>query len=400
MKLDTVICDAYAVRRLTLALLPRRLDRDDACRHVERAPIGSNDGWELFLRTERCANPLEMALRRTGCEDLLTEPARRTLRREAEWERGRISSARRQLATIATWAEESDARPVVLRGGLPALGPEGLDLNDVDVLLPMEAAHSLQVWLLELDDRRPGWAGRDHLRQLRQPGELAVEVHYALDGEEPDPGSGFWSRIREVPAAPGLWRLAPADHLWHVLTHQVVKHVPRRGRVRDLLLLRDALASCTPEEIDVTRRRVRGHRLSDLLELALEHALRWAQGPGVEDPYIDTALAGYLIARRKENRSKVYPTSGRTNLWVYALLAGPIERRAVWARIWTRTEDQSGHPVIHRVQSLNPILGNLLRWGARLVSSVARFVRACPLAVSIRRRVRRYRRAVAAGPHT
>lgn len=392
-----MVCDAYAVRRLALALLPR-LDEDEARRHVERAPLASGEGWELFLRTERCAHPLEGALRRTGCEDLLSEPVRAVLGREAAWERGRISSARRQLESLATWAAESGARPVVLKGGLPALGPDGLDLNDVDILLPVEDAEEIQAWLLAREDHRPGYAGGDHLRQVRPAGELAIEVHYALDGEMWGQESGSWRRIREIPGMPGLWRLGPADHLWHVLAHQIVVHVPRRGRVRDLLLLRDALASCSPEDIDLARHRARHHRLSDVLEPALEHALRWSGGFGVEDPYVDTALAGYLLACRKENRSKVYPTSGRTNRWIYALLAGPVERRAVWARIWTRSEDLSGQPVIRRVQSLNPRLGRLLQRSVRLASFTARYVRAVPLAWSIRRRVRRHRRALTSAP--
>ena len=60
---------------------------------------------------------------------------------------------------------------------------------------------------------------------------------------------------RGTDGAPGLFRLVPGDHLFHVLFHNVVQHAYARGRIRDLLTIADAATQCAPPELEAVLRR-------------------------------------------------------------------------------------------------------------------------------------------------
>jgi len=394
--LDPVVSQALRARHFALTALSPGWDGRASLSIPDPELFRSIDGWRLFLRVDRCAHPLRQALDRYKPQSCVPVPFYELLTEEAEWELQRIGSARRQLSMVDAWAAECGCRPVVLKGGVSALGDSWVDLNDVDLLLMKEDAERLVEALLDRGYQQCGFAGAHHLRGLVRDGELMIEIHLALDTEEADTDGQLRHRIEPIPTSRGLSRLAPADHLWHVLTHAVVTHPPRRGRVRDLLLLQQAISTCAAEEIDATRRRAAKHELSETLRSALDHGVLWSRGEATEGPFEEVALVGYLLGHRKENRSRVHPTAGMVNSWVFAQLEGPAARRALWSTAMARSPDLSGFSPVRRLQLLSPRLGRMVQIAGRLLTQVVAYARAYPLARAIGRVVS-HRRRLAGG---
>ena len=390
--IDMAISQAFHVRKFVLKALLNRLP--DSVRHPpNKSLFFSSDGWRLFLRVERCAYPLSRFFEVAGFENLLPDEFRNILREEADWEWRRISSAKRQLQAIATWASENDCRPIVLKGGLGVAENTLLDLNDLDILLPKSDGGKLFDGLIADGYRPSGGAGRFARNGLWRNGALAVEIHHGIHDGLLYPPDEFWPCAREIPACPGLWRLAPVDHLWHVLIHNVDKSPERRGRIRDLLLMRGALKACSNGDIATVKRKAADHELSNLLNKTLDCVLQTPDDPEIDDPLEETALLTYLLANRKENRAKVYPTSGMVNAWVYALLSeGPSERKRIWATVLVRAPGLSKISSIRYLQLTAPRLGRVAHVCGRFFYRAANLVKAFLLTIRIRRLRARYLR--------
>jgi len=389
--MDPEIRQALGARRFARAVLSPGQDGRDALLGCDPELFRSLEGWRLFLRVERCAYPLRQVLEQDALLPRLPAPFEELLRHEAEWELEHIRSARRQLHLIGAWAVRHGCRPIVLKGGLSALDHSGIDLNDLDILLPKAEGERLVAALLEQGYRQCGSAGVIHLRGIQRQGELMIEVHSALTADEAE---SAWARRNPQAigsAAAGLWRLPPGDHLWHVLMHAVVTHTPRRGRIRDLLLLGEAIAGCPTQDLEDVRRRVAKHELCDVLESALGQGLDWSQGKATTDPFEEVALIGYLLASRRENRARVHPTSGMVNSWVYAQLLGPVERRTMWSSTLVVSPDLSGFFPVRRLQLLSPRLGRLVQVTGRFLTRAGAYARAYPVAAPIRRLLRERR---------
>lgn len=395
-QLDPVVSQALRARHFALRALSPGWNGSVSLSIPDPELFRSIDGWRLFLRVDRCAHPLRQALERHKAQPWVPAPFYQLLTEEAEWELQRIGSARRQLGVVGAWAAECGCRPVVLKGGVPALGDSPVDLNDVDLLLMKDDVDRLIKALLDRGYQQCGFAGVHHLRGIAREGELMIEIHPALDIEEAETDGQLRHRIEPIPTSPGLWRLAPADHLWHVLTHAVVTHPSRRGRVRDLLLLRQAISACAAEDIGATRRRAANHELSGILRSALDHGVLWSRGEATEGAFEEVALVGYLLGHRKENRARVHPTAGMVNSWVFAQLEGPAARRALWSAAMVRSPDLSGFSPVRRLQVLSPRLGRMVQIGGRLLTQVVAYARAYPLARAIGRVVS-HRRRLAGG---
>ncbi len=391
-QIDSVVTQALRARQFALWALSPGWDSHDPSAVRDEELFQSIDGWQLFLRVERCAHPLRQSVDRHGLQSRFPVPFLELLTHEANWELQHIQSARRQLSMIGAWAAEHGCRPIVLKGGLAALGRSQVDLNDLDLLLAKEDAERLVAALLDRGYRQFGFSGVHHLRGIVLEGELVIEIHVTLDIEGTETDGALRNRIEVIPTSRGLWRLAPVDHLWHVLTHGVVKHNDRRGRVRDLLLLQHAIAACSAEDIEATRRRAAKHQWSDILRLSLDHGVRRSRGEATDDPFEEVALVGYLLGHRKENRSRVHPTSGMVNDWVFAQLLGSAERRAIWSGVRGLSPDLSGFAPVRRLQQLSPRLGRTVQMGGRFLDRVLAYARAYPLARSIGSLLRRRRR--------
>ena len=235
----------------------------------------SADTWKLFLRTERCALALKSRLTAAGCA--VPDRARAEIERAATPELQRILSARGQLLRIGRLAAAHGIAGVVLKGGVAALASAApVDLHDVDVLVRPLQAEQLAGLLDEEGFHATGPAGTAHLAQRIAPNTVQIEVHFALNDIELS--DAMWNRARPLDGAAGLSRLGAPDHVWHLLVHSVVSHPYRRGSLRDVLLIADALRDCSPTELEEVERRSASHRLARTLHAQLEMARELGAG--------------------------------------------------------------------------------------------------------------------------
>ena len=226
MRWKTFAVEALRVRALALEILadPETPPPPDLWTDAIHC---ASESWRLFLTAERCAIPLEKVLRAV---DRLPASIERVLHRRAREEMARVLSARIQLRHIGELAGQlgAEARPVVLKGGWCVLGDDPLDLSDIDVLLPGDQATTLAA-ALDARGHEATFSNPQHLRARLTPQALPVEIHLTLDPSGRPPEERLWHGITPVPSTPGLWRLSPAEHLWHVVRHATVDHPSRRG---------------------------------------------------------------------------------------------------------------------------------------------------------------------------
>jgi len=273
----------------------------------------------------------------------------------------------------------------VLKGGLSALvGPGPVDLNDVDILLPEAAAAALATIL---DERGHGaiFSTAQHLGARIMPNALPVEIHLSLDADGSPPAERVWRGLTPVPGCSGLHALAPADHLWHVLRHAVVDHPNRRGRLRDVIVVADAVAACGAEELTGLKTRVDQHEYATPLGdvLAMAHAM--STGVPTADRFRHLALAHYLV--RQLTRRLPVSTARARDLaeWTFALLLGRRERRALWIhQVWQRTLEPSPYRFIAWLEHRFPRLGRAWRVSVRAAYRALLVASALPIAGAVK----------------
>jgi hypothetical protein len=267
---------ALSLRAWALALLPGG--------EAGPPPPAPPPAWELFLRSERCAILLRSQL------DAGSVPAdvRPVLQEASARELRRAMALRGELAFLGRILRREGWTGVALKAGAAAAdGDATLDVADLDLLVRPGDVRAVADALAangyrhaghddRIDTDDPGaWELGARIRE----GSLQVELHFAVPflGDDVDVWKGT------VPTAiPGISRLAPATHLWHVLVHGVAHHVERRGAVRDLLLVRAALARCTPAEVGTVEARAARHPLRAVLAATLALARDGAAAP---DPF-------------------------------------------------------------------------------------------------------------------
>lgn len=353
-------------------------------------PDAGEGGWRLFLAVERCAAVLRSRLSAARVE--LSAGADAALRRRADVELKRLLSARMQLAAIGALARERGWRPVVLKGGLAAVGAgEPVDVADVDVLLPLAEAPLLA---RALDER--GYAiekGIDevsadtsyhHMAQRRMPGGIQVEIHFAL----PNTGDVARQLAAIVPLPqPGLYRLSPPDHLWHVLVHSALDHAFRRGTLRDVLVAAAALGDCSDVETAEVEARVAAHPFHAALGtvLAMARAVR-ARTP-VPDPFPEIAAGNYLLIERLAPRGLPEQLADEVSRLVFARLGGPADRAEYRASL-TAFRFGSALGPLARLEKRAPGLARAARVCVRLAMRGAAAPLALPLAAESRRTAR------------
>jgi hypothetical protein len=232
-------------------------------------PQVSADAWRFFAQMEWCSQPLRAHLGDAGVWDRCDAIARRELTAAADNELRRIASARDEIARVAALAGDAGWKIVVLKGGATVAAGEDIHLADVDFGASAGDGAAL-VDALRASGLRGTTCPRETHFAAREPGGAVVEVHTrvaALAGED-----AGWSGTVPLAGAAGLWRLPPAEHLWHLLHHAVVKHPDRAGRLRDLLVARHALRECTPAEVERVRARAEAAPERDGLLAVLELA--------------------------------------------------------------------------------------------------------------------------------
>jgi hypothetical protein len=307
------------------------------------------------------------------------------LERLATVELQRALSARAQLREIGQLAAAHGLEPIVLKGGVAVLsGDDPVDLADVDVLLPREQSELLADLLNShgYDSTIAGSAA--HLPARFGSETVPIEVHFAInDLEEIEE---LRARAKPVTGSPGLWRLSPPDHLWHLLVHSVVSHPERRGCLRDLLLIRCAVRECSPAELeDVTSRVARSSRRSALNGML---ALARAADSGVKrtDCFRAEAAANYLLRDRFTwlARWRILQPMATT---VFVLLGSRWDRQAEWAAVVRRRgqSEQSTWKVLAALQHRAPWLGDTTRRLLRIARLVLARLLVWPLAAWARR---------------
>jgi hypothetical protein len=252
-------------------------------------PPASPAAWALFLRVEQCALPLAA---RYSEDAPIPSPL---LRDRARSDSRRVLAARMQLRRLGALARDRGLRLAALKGGAALLcgGPE-LPMMDVDVMASPEGARSLADALDAAGHRVHGRAAAHRLAVRATEGELPVEIHTAAPGIP----AGAVDRAVAVPGAP-LLVLHPADHLHYLVVHSVVQHEDRRGRIRDLVLVADALGRCAPEDLRRVHEAVAREPQAAALagQIAQARALGERRGPA-PDPFELMAAGRFLLAHR------------------------------------------------------------------------------------------------------
>jgi hypothetical protein len=265
-------------------------------------PEVSPAGWELFLRVERCAAWLRNRV-------TLGEAATEVLEQRAMVEWQRILSARASMARIGAWALAEGRSLAVLKGGVSVIRGQPTDLMDFDVLGRADDAAALVAFLDAHGFHPASAAGAVQLELRMGPGMLPVEVHTELAGLIGEPEA--WRGWLTAPIA-GLQMLQPEFHLWYVLHHCTLQHTERRGRIRDLLVISEAMAACSPAEIASVEARMNRHRHARTLRDQFQMAKALASGEATPDAYRLITATLYVLNEWVKRHS--YPTL--VNLWM------------------------------------------------------------------------------------
>lgn len=374
--------DALRFRKLALQILTDVNGVSDET--WEAASRYSSYGWRFFNTIERCALPLSSRMGPSNASRLSSD-VQQLLQEAATYEFGRTVLARSELNKIAAIAREQGLSPIVLKGGIPAFTRQNpVDLVDVDILLPKRDAHELAA---ALDDRgySSGFSSARHMTGRLGPNGSKVEIHVTLDRQGSATSEDVWSRAVPLAGANNLWQLAPADHLWHVLTHSTLDHPMRRGRLRDLVLTASAIEQCTENDLAVVRDRIGHHEKSDLLNGQLEMANSILSHELPSDPFRAVALNHYMVhagLRRLKLSPKWFVDIEPS---AFALLQGPEERRQLWADTRLVSLAPSPHFFISWVENRSPKLGRAWRVFVRTVHRATMFIVALPIATAVRR---------------
>ncbi len=363
------IGEALALRSWALSVL--------ASGRPTAPPAAGDTAWWVFLQSERCAGRLRERLGAAGAGLPLLADA-------AAQEAQRVLLARRELQAVASVALAEKLRVVVLKGGVPVADGSGtLDLDDLDVLADAQDAHALAAGLERRGYAAQGYRSAHSLRSRVGLGGLPVEIHLSLlhQGEKPSPD--LWGGVRPLRGIEGLWALAPADHLWHVLFHAVVLHPERRGRLRDVLLVSDTLTRCTEVERAGVERRAAQKPLTGALSATLKLAAALRDGdPAAEDPFVDTAAARLAMVeffRRRRLPAVIEPAVG------LRLMGRLFEPRPP---VPLGLLEESGLRHVAWLERRVPAVGRVWRRVLQLGQSVIAAAVALPLAAMLQRRAR------------
>lgn len=341
-------------------------------RSAAAPPPAERTAWEIFLKVERCAHPLRTLL--AAAEVEVDALGHGELARCGVNEAMHVLAFRDEAARLARLLAERGWEGVVLKGGTSILGGgTEVDVRDMDLLvsrehaLPFAAALDAAGYQRGEVELRPGAPGRHELAGRKRPNGMLVEVHYALPPVSADVNV---AATGPLPLAP-FRRLAPTEHLWHVLTHGALHHPERRGSLRDLVVAATAVGWCTPDEVAAAVRRAEARGDAPALARMLEMA-RAMNGDGeLADLFTREAATAYLLYAywvRRRPREHALLALGRT---AHALTAANGE----YGRLWVGTpvsafsRGYAGHRWIDRHVPLAGAAGRALWRAAHLAAA-------------------------------
>jgi hypothetical protein len=289
-------------------------------------------------------------------------------------------------------AGETGCRPILLKGGaFLNVEDRSYDLDDLDILLPSFQAHTYAA-ALDAAGYRPlvGSGSYRHLDGRLAPGALEVEIHLPTDIEQGLPFGSALEETRPIPSLPGLARLVPLEHAWSILVHMTVDHTYRRGRIRDLLLLADAMADCSPDDRAALAHRTARHEAGAVMDAQLAMAKAISEGARPVDAFEGIALTNYVLRFRTGGAVNLpgnLPVTG-SNL-VFAILGGRTERRGFWAQQIAIPIEPSRFSFISWVQRKHPRLGRIWLLFFRVLRLPFALALAAPLVLAARSAMRR-----------
>jgi hypothetical protein len=210
---------------------------------------------------------------------------------------------------------------------------------------------------------------------------LPIEIHVTLDQRGGPPEERLWHGITPLASCPNLWRLSPAEHLWHVLRHATVDHATRRGRVRDLLLIADATSACDHADLTSVKTRVHQHEDASTLDAVLTMALDISGGIAPADQFQRIAFTHYLVRGLTRRLSISQERSRDVAEATLALVQGWRESRALWRqRVLQTTQERSPYRFIGWVERRAPVLGRAWRVSVRSAYRAGVMTAALPIA--------------------
>ncbi len=316
----TQVVGALNLRRWALAVL--------AGRRADPVFGGDDTSFRLFFEAERCAVQLT---RRFHDEDVgITVPGEIQSRVAAQTERetARIRSARTQLAVVAQIVLQHGWRVAVLKGAVVAMSDQSaVDLVDIDLLAAPEDAARLAEQLSLQEYRPVGHSSPRHLTGSAKDDGIPIEIHTTLARDGASLPSAFWDRVVPLETVPGLYRLRPKDHLWHLLEHVAIDHPERRGFVRELMLISSAIAECTENDVAMVRRLIEKHALRTRLRELFSTARAFGEGRSTGDRLQRVAAAFYAVRLLLLDASLRESLQGYVYQWAFAVQSGQHERR-------------------------------------------------------------------------
>lgn len=345
------------------------------------APAADPAAWSLFLRVEGCAVPLRKAMRAAGAHAGAGEAQLDEL---AVAESQRVLSARMQVARVDRLAAREGWRIAVLKGGVALQGARPLDVVDLDLLV--EPAHAPPL----LDAlRAAGYAayGEDHVAGPRDhhyapryvPGSIPVEVHFRIGEMETE--EDLLASAVPLEGTRALLRLAPADHLRHLLLHAVAHHPSRRGRLRDLLLIASAVRELGPAGVAELRAPLAASPFARQLEETLEAARALAEGRTPADRWRRLSGASYVAASTAWVMRLPRGAQSELTTCMYAAVGCAEDRRRAWSRVWAPAYSGSELPAFAWVEARSRRAGKVVRRAVR----VARYAAAAAAALRLAR---------------
>jgi hypothetical protein len=324
-------------------------------------PQASAAAWHFFTRMEWCSLPLERALEAAAVQLPKQNAAREIIAAAAALERSRVESARERMAAVADTARRHGWRVVVLKGGAAVANGAELHLEDVDFTADAETARAL---IRELDPRAQHgpWSEGQYRIAGAGTGAAAIEVHTAVRELA---GCELLERTVAVPGLADLRQLDASLHLAHLLTHSTRSHPDRLGRLRDILLLRWALQSCTERE-QLEARRV----AAQVDEPTLDAVLRMARA-GTVDRGIERAVRRrYFLLARWERLGE---HRALRMLLTIATELTPPRRGDVVRKLFTPPDRPSAFPGMAKLFRRAPQLDRALRLVMRPVVMLGAF---------------------------
>lgn len=299
--------DLVRLRRWALERFRVRGKRDVVADESWLADI-PEDTWRMFFILERCASPLLASVMSTDGTLKIPAGVLGFLREEAARDTGSVLRAERDGRWIATAARSVGAKPIALKGLLPALAGTipPLHLFDVDILTSAEDASLLAPKLESAGFTAATDNELHHVYWAPPPGHLPIEIHETIFADGSPIPDDMLSRVTEIAGVPGMYRLAYADQMLHVLRHALVQHKERHIRIRDLLLMSWLMGQMSEDD-----RRELDCQLDKLADAAsFRRLLKFAATLGEErtdsespvaDPFEDDAILIFAATLLERN---------------------------------------------------------------------------------------------------